>query len=230
MSPDGSFSLQEGGQSFSGSYSVTGSVLRLHIVQLQKDVEIAIQGDRLVVNGEETWTQPNKVSESPVAAPSTIAKGLERNLADLANDIEAGREVSLPIKYNSAAPDGARYAAIYACCGNGAVYMADGVVTLSKTTLAFRGTVGANDFNISPGRILELANQPEQSSRLHVKVAVKNKKGDKENKKDYYFYNAGAIGVGEGTVGGPGASIICSGCDDSINLLYVLLTRIRDRQ
>jgi tetratricopeptide (TPR) repeat protein len=112
--------------------------------------------------------------------------------------------------------------------------MADGVLTLSKTTFAF-GPCLVNrgfrmqhcDFRVSPGKILELENQPEQSSRIHVKVAIKNAKGDKEDKKDYYFYNVGAREVGDGAVGGPGTSIICDGCDDSMDVLYGLLTRIR---
>lgn len=60
LNHDNTFSLQEGGQSFSGTYSVTGTTLKLHIVQLQKDVEIVIQGNRLIVNGEEIWIQPNQ--------------------------------------------------------------------------------------------------------------------------------------------------------------------------
>ncbi|MGA3016897.1 MAG: hypothetical protein ABSF62_07235 [Bryobacteraceae bacterium] len=56
---DGSFSLQEGGQKFSGTYAVNGNVLRLHIAQLGKDVDIAIDGKRLIVNGAEIWVQPN---------------------------------------------------------------------------------------------------------------------------------------------------------------------------
>ena len=60
LNRDKTFSLQEGGQSFSGSYFVAGTTLTLHIVQLQKDVEIAIQGNRLIVNGDEVWIQPNQ--------------------------------------------------------------------------------------------------------------------------------------------------------------------------
>jgi hypothetical protein len=55
-----SFSLQEGGQSFSGTYTVNGNKLTLHIVELAKDVDIVIDGARLLVNGEEIWTQPNQ--------------------------------------------------------------------------------------------------------------------------------------------------------------------------
>jgi hypothetical protein len=60
LNPDGGFSLQEGGQSFSGTYLVGSSVLRLHIVQFQGDVDIAIQGNTLIVNGWETWIQPSQ--------------------------------------------------------------------------------------------------------------------------------------------------------------------------
>jgi hypothetical protein len=60
LNRDKTFSLQEGGQSFSGSYSVAGTTLTLHIVQLEKDVDISIQGTRLTVNGNETWIQPGK--------------------------------------------------------------------------------------------------------------------------------------------------------------------------
>jgi len=54
------FALQEGGQSFSGTYAVNGNTLTLHIVQLSKDVDIVIDGSRLLVNGDEVWTQPGQ--------------------------------------------------------------------------------------------------------------------------------------------------------------------------
>jgi hypothetical protein len=57
---DGSFSLQESGQKFSGTYTVNGNVLKLHVVQLGKDVDIAIDGRKLIVNGEEIWVQPSR--------------------------------------------------------------------------------------------------------------------------------------------------------------------------
>ena len=151
-------------------------------------------------------------SASPAVAPSTPAtRGSARTLADLQNDIDGGKEVSLPVKYNSAIP--------------GYVYMADGLVTLSKTAFEFKPTYGSEPFSISPDKILQVVNQPQQAS-IYVKVAVKNKKGNKEDKKDYYFYSAGARAVGGGQ-GGAGASISCSGCDDSMNILYGLLTGSR---
>jgi tetratricopeptide (TPR) repeat protein len=129
---------------------------------------------------------------------------------DFESEIAAGNEVSFPIKYNSAMP--------------GYVYMADGTVTLSKTAVIFRGTVGASGFNVSPDKILAIVNQPEEASRLYVQVAVKNKNGDKEHKEQYYLYNAGATAIG-GDEHGQGASISCDDCNDSMDVLYGLLTK-----
>jgi hypothetical protein len=185
----------------------------------------------LAMQEGDTPTEPASRGDSPATGPVPATSNPETanpmSFEVLSEAVTLGREVSFPIKYDSTGLNSSRYTAMYACCGNAAVYMADGVVTLSRTKFAFRGTVGGSSFNVSPDKILELANQPAQSSRIHVKVAIKNKKGDKENKKDFYFYNAGATGVGDGTVGGPGASIICSGCDDSMDVLYGLLTKIR---
>jgi hypothetical protein len=61
-----------------------------------------------------------------------------------------------------------------------------------------------------------------------MRVALKNRKGDKEETKDFYFYNARAAAAGDATVGGPGQSIVCNGCDSSMNTLYAILARIRN--
>jgi hypothetical protein len=74
MQADGSFSLQEGGQSFTGTYSVSGSTLKLQIAQLQRDVDIAIQGDQLIVNGDETWVQPSPPDAAALVPRETIAQ------------------------------------------------------------------------------------------------------------------------------------------------------------
>jgi hypothetical protein len=66
---DGSFSLVEGGANFSGTYSVNGNTLTLHIAELGKDVDIAINGRRLLVNGTEVWLQQSAVSCSAGAGP-----------------------------------------------------------------------------------------------------------------------------------------------------------------
>jgi hypothetical protein len=71
---DHSFALTEGGQSFTGKYSFAGATLTLHIAELQKDVDIVVQGENLVVNGSENWMLEKRGSERPAgvdgAAPS----------------------------------------------------------------------------------------------------------------------------------------------------------------
>ena len=67
-------------------------------------------------------------------------------------------------------------------------------------------------------KIIEVTNEPTDSSRIHLKVAIKNRRGDKEENKDFYLYNRNAAGAGDGAVGGPGASIVCNGCDDSMEV------------
>jgi hypothetical protein len=60
LNADGSFLLQEDGQAYTGTYSVKGNALKVHIAQLDKDVDIVIDGAKLIVNGNEVWTQPGQ--------------------------------------------------------------------------------------------------------------------------------------------------------------------------
>jgi hypothetical protein len=60
LSADGSFLLLEDGQAYAGTYSVDGSTLKVHIAQSDKDVDIVIDGARLIVNGNEAWIQPGR--------------------------------------------------------------------------------------------------------------------------------------------------------------------------
>jgi hypothetical protein len=130
------------------------------------------------------------------------------------SEITSGNEVSFPIKYKAVSD----------------YPMADGVVTVSKSTVAFTGRCTINrgfgrfehcDFKVSPDKIIQLMNEPNgPASRLFLKVVVKDDKGDKEKKRDYYFYNAGAEDVGGGYVS-------CNSCDDSLNILYGVLTKFR---
>ncbi len=74
LNSDGSFLLQENGQAYNGTYLVNGSTLKIHITQLDKDVDIAIDGARLVVNGDETWVQPGRQASTP-SGRTTVNKG-----------------------------------------------------------------------------------------------------------------------------------------------------------
>ena len=84
LNADGSFSLQEGGQAFTGSYTVAGSTLKLRIAQLQKDVDILVQGNELVVNGQEIWTQPNAVGGGIANGSGIVSKTTEVNPSEAA--------------------------------------------------------------------------------------------------------------------------------------------------
>lgn len=161
---------------------------------------------------------------SPYAGPTDTAalygKNVEMSpgrLIDLTKDIDAGKEIIIPVRLNS---------------GVGINNMVNATVVLAKTGFAVTASCCWSSFAVTPDKILELTpqlqpGQREQVSRLHVKIAIKNKKGDKEDKKDFYFFNTGAQVAG-GTGGyGP---ILCNQCDDSINILYALLTKIRSRQ
>jgi hypothetical protein len=68
---DGAFDLAEGGRTYTGSYAVSNTTLRLHLVELQKDVDLSMRGNQLVVNGDETWEMaPAAASPEPHAVES----------------------------------------------------------------------------------------------------------------------------------------------------------------
>jgi formylglycine-generating enzyme required for sulfatase activity/tetratricopeptide (TPR) repeat protein len=134
-------------------------------------------------------------------------------MAYLVKAISLGEEVVVDMKYNSAIP--------------GYLYLASGKVRVSKAGVDFDFTYGLDDFGVTPDKILDVVSEPQQNARIHIKAAVKNKKGDKESTRDFYFYSPGAVAVGTGP-GGAGGSIACSACDDSMSVLYALLQKIRN--
>lgn len=149
-------------------------------------------------------------------------------VAEMDREIQAGREVTIKVKYNSVCPTCPGTNRLFAVTPYPAVIMAEGVVTLGKNSFTFGSSPGAYEFRVAPEKILELADEPERSSRVRVKIAVLNKKGTKEDKKEYFFYSLGAFGIGDPTVGNGGQSIVCSGCDDSMHTLFKLLSKIRE--
>jgi hypothetical protein len=105
--------------------------------------------------------------------------------------------------------------------GTGAT-LDDGVVAVSKTA------VFLNNLSVAPDKIVEVSSNPEQPSNVLVKVAVMNKKGTKENKKSFLFYNHGAAFVIVGNAGSTNiVNVACNGCDNSINVLIALLQSVR---
>jgi hypothetical protein len=55
LNSDNSFSLEESGQPFNGTYTIAGATLTLKISELQRDVDIQIANLQLIVNGNEIW-------------------------------------------------------------------------------------------------------------------------------------------------------------------------------
>ena len=87
LNPDGSFVLREGGQSYSGTHVLQGNILKLHIIQLSKDANVTVEDNNLIVNGNETWVQPEqRASGTPVSmAHSPIVSTFVSN--DDPNDV-----------------------------------------------------------------------------------------------------------------------------------------------
>jgi hypothetical protein len=72
LNTDGSFSLQEGGEAFSGTYVADDATLRLHILQLGKDVDITIRGNTLIVNGQEVWDRQSASDDGLSSRPISL--------------------------------------------------------------------------------------------------------------------------------------------------------------
>lgn len=167
-------------------------------------------------------TEGNAPSSS---APRSAPAGPARTLQNLRGDIEAGKDVTLSVKYVSGAVDSSRYASIY-----GGLYLADGKLRFSKVAFIFEPSVGAPGFTVAPDKILLAEYQPNNADRLHLRVAIANKKG-KEKPEDFYLFNPGATAAGDiaGNVGGAGAFISCNGCDQSMSTLYALIGSVQRR-
>jgi hypothetical protein len=52
---DHSFSLQEGGQTFRGTFEANGNTLVLHIVENNTDTTVTVQGDKLTDGSGQVW-------------------------------------------------------------------------------------------------------------------------------------------------------------------------------
>jgi hypothetical protein len=146
-----------------------------------------------------------------------------RKLETMSDTIDRGEEVVLNIKYNTL-DSGSRNWFTGSQSGSEAVYLAAGKVIVSKTVVAFNPTVGSEDFAVNPNKILEVGNRPQGS--IYLRVAIKNKKGDKEDTREFEFYNPAAITYGQGP-DGLGRAVKCDGCDDSMSVLYELIRMVR---
>jgi hypothetical protein len=87
LNADSSFLLLRDGQPYNGTYSADGSVLKVHIAQLNTDADWTIDGAQLLVDGNETWVQPGQQTappdQPPPSGPATVRKG------DTIDDVKA---------------------------------------------------------------------------------------------------------------------------------------------
>jgi len=117
-------------------------------------------------------------------------------------------------------------------CG-GYLPVFDGLVTVSKTAVSFtspamRDLMIFRGFAVSPDKILELSNHPQQRC-VHMKVAIENEKRHKEDKMDFTFCNPG-VEAGVRLQGHKDVEFVeCNGCDDSMNVLFTLLEYVRGK-
>lgn len=158
---------------------------------------------------------------------ASTANAQRLDLEDLKRQIDAGKPVKFRFAFNSI--DRAESPAtngMYACCGMPAVYMARGSIVVTATSLAFDFSTAVSDFTVSPESVVAFASEPHMQSRVQVTVSQLNKKG-KAKLKTYYLYNPAATGAGDPAVGGPGASIVCPGCDNSMEILSRLIAWLR---
>ena len=206
--------------------STLDSLVVGNTIHFNRGARIRLTGDSTFRKTEQGWRleglktgTAQVVAESgPVDVPSSVegtttaAPTSARSYETLSAAVEKGEEVVVNIKYNSAIP--------------GYLYLASGKVTVSKAAVAFDFTYSLDDFAVAPEKILSVVSQPQQNARIYIKAAVKNKKGNKETIKEFYFYSPGAIAVGTGP-GGAGGSISCNACDDSMSVLDALLQKVR---
>jgi len=226
---------------FSGSGS--GTVFQLNAEEIHWPAGTPVKIDGLRLNSAEPIatigsvsgpTRVEKISSEPRRVPSQLpwknsglpygsnellyGKNVDMpvgGLQNLIDDVEAGETITIPIRLNS---------------GAGINNMVNAAVSVTKGNLSFSASCCWGDFTVSYDKVLDLkkeveGNQGRPIFRLRLKVLIKNKKGDKEDKKDFYFYNTAAQ-VQSGTGGyGP---IICAGCDDSLDVLLAIIMRFRN--
>jgi hypothetical protein len=160
------------------------------------------------------------------SSSTAVAQAPASELDDLKRAIDAGQPVKFQFKFNSMSPDGQRSSGIYACCGMAAVNMAGGSVILSNGEITFEFEIALPKVTITPDKIVEFTSEPGQASRVKVVALLLNRKR-KEEKKTVYLYNPAAVGSGDPSVGGPGATISCLGCDSSMDTLTRLVAWLR---
>ena len=147
-----------------------------------------------------------------VGQASYRMKRFADSITYLGRAIDLGEEVELPLKHRHGGGLGLREG------------YCDGRALLSKSGFSFRGLASKeHDFAVEPTKILEARSL---QFRVDTRLVIKN--GTKEDKKNYDFVHPGAI-----RAAADNASLLtelrCVDCDESMNVFFTLLQKIRAR-
>lgn len=148
---------------------------------------------------------PTGSDRSSVGGLTTIATGA-RNLEALGAALDRGENITFKIKY-------------YRSSWTEPPRMEDGLLMMSKTAISYQPAAGDKGFSVSPDKILEVIN--EQPIRVRLKVAIKNTKGDKEDKKEFQLFHPTAFLNG--------LRFYCNECDGSMGVLFGFLQHLRGK-
>jgi len=147
-----------------------------------------------------------------VGQASYRMKRFADSITYLGRAIDLGEEVELPLKHRHGGGLGLREG------------YCDGRAVLSKSGFSFRGLASKeHDFAVEPTKILEVRSL---QFRVDTRLAIRN--GTKEDKKNFDFVHPGAI-----RTAADNASLLtelrCVDCDESLNVFFTLLQKIRVR-
>jgi hypothetical protein len=128
----------------------------------------------------------------------------------LARAIDLGESVELQVKHRHLGGLGLRES------------FCDGLVTLTREVLSYRSlSTKSHDFSVEPAGILEAK---MLQFRIDMRIAIKN--GTKVDRKNFDFVHPGMVRVNRDS-----ASLItelrCATCDESMNIFFSLLEKIR---
>lgn len=211
-----------GTRSFEGSFMDGALPAGSYTATVSSDGYIT-QTRNFQIGAEEHHAEQFQLAIDLAVAQARANAGDDSSLEILKQAIDRGEQIICNVKtggfdYNGVGP-----------------YVNDGIVTVNKTSVSYQYPIyGAGyvpAFTVSPDKILLLAYEKTVPLSVHLKVAIMNKKGTKENKSDFSFYNSGAAVVD--TVGRADASlymytkgIACDGCDYSLIVLFRLLEKV----
>jgi hypothetical protein len=215
--PDGARIHVDGPQSFDGNITDVKSKPGSYSATVSSDGYVT-QTRNFQIGVGEHHVEQLQLAIDLVAAKAKADAGDQSSLYMLEQAVSHGEEVVCNVKLSS----------VDMAVG---AYLYDGTVTVSSKGVSFHHTAGDRykpDFMVMPSKILGLAfENPQPAQDINLRVAIMNRKG-KEDKYTYQLYNSGAALVVVSSSGYTNvAQLRCDGCDNSLNVLFDLLQKVR---